>query len=101
MLHKPFSSKDDLKKSFWENIHFGRGVVWYGVNQMITHFSKHPFRQVTVFYSSFSSNHPGRKYIVRQRIESISSPKQQRRPLPSILYLSFYGFNKESKFPEG
>ena len=30
-----FGSKDDLKKSFWKNIHFGRVVVWCGVNQMI------------------------------------------------------------------
>ena len=46
MLHKPFSSKDDLKKSFWKNIHFGR---------------------------------------VRHGNESIPSPNQQRRPLPSLL----------------
>ena len=31
---------DDLKKSFWKNIHFGRVVVWYGVNQMIIHFTE-------------------------------------------------------------
>ena len=27
----PFSSKDVLNKSFWENIHIGRVVAWYGV----------------------------------------------------------------------
>ena len=36
----PFSSKDDLKKCFWKNIHLGRVVVWCGVNQMIIHFSE-------------------------------------------------------------
>ena len=36
--HLAFSSKDDLKKSFWENIHFGRW--WFVVNWMISHFSK-------------------------------------------------------------
>ena len=39
---------DDLKKSFWENIHLGRVVVWYGVNLMIILFLNHPFRQVAV-----------------------------------------------------
>ena len=34
----PFNSKDDLKKSFWKNIHFGSVVVWCGVNQMIIFF---------------------------------------------------------------
>ena len=35
-----FSSKGDLNKSFWENIHFGKVVVWCGVNRMIIHFYK-------------------------------------------------------------
>ena len=49
------TSKNDLKKKrFWENIHFGRVVVWYGVSRMIINFSTHPFRQV--FYSSVSSS---------------------------------------------
>ena len=25
------TTKDDLKKRFWENIHFGRMMVWYMV----------------------------------------------------------------------
>ena len=42
-----------MKKRFWENIHFGREVVWYGVNQEIIHLKhpkhlKHPFRQLAV-----------------------------------------------------
>ena len=41
---------------------------------------KRPF-----FYSSFSSNHPGAKSVVPHGIERIPSPKQQRRPLPSLL----------------
>ena len=32
----------------------------------------------------YSSNHPGAKYVVRY-----GTPKQQRRPLPSLLYKSF------------
>ena len=42
MPHKPFSSKDDLNKKFWENIHFCRVVVWYsyGVKWMISQFFK-------------------------------------------------------------
>ena len=39
-LNIEFSRKDDFNKSFWENLHFGRVVVWYGVNRMIIHFSK-------------------------------------------------------------
>ena len=64
MPHEPFSSKDDWKKSFWVNIHFGRVVVWGGVNQMIIHFFfKHPLRQVAVilFILFFKSSH-GAKY---------------------------------------
>ena len=38
-----FSSKDDFKKIFWKEIHFGRVVVWCGVNQM--DFLKHTFCQ--------------------------------------------------------
>ena len=43
----PFSCKVDLKKKkIWDTIHFGMVVVWYSVNQMIIHVSKHSFRQV-------------------------------------------------------
>ena len=40
MPHKPFKSKDDLNKRFWENIYFVWVVVWYGVNWAKIHFSK-------------------------------------------------------------
>ena len=49
MLHQLFSSKDDLNKSFWENIHFGRVVVWYSVNQIIIHFFKASIPPSTLF----------------------------------------------------
>ena len=40
MPQQPFSLKDDYKKSFWMNIHFGRVVVWCGRNWKIIHFFK-------------------------------------------------------------
>ena len=43
-----FSNKDDLKKSFWKKIHFGRVVVWCGVNLMIIHFSEASILWVSV-----------------------------------------------------
>ena len=57
------AAKDDMSKSFRENIHFGRGVVCYGVNRMIIHFSKasiplssrysiHPFLQIILVENS-------------------------------------------------
>ena len=47
--HLPFSSQDDLKKSFWENNHFGRVVVWCGFNRRIIHYFK-AFIVVILFY---------------------------------------------------
>ena len=57
MPHQTFSSKDDLRKSFWKNIHFGIVVAWCGVNWKILNFSEasilpsvnfsiHPFVQI-------------------------------------------------------
>ena len=40
--------------------------------------------------SSYSSNPSSAKQLARQGIEYIQSPKQQRRPLPFLLYLSFF-----------
>ena len=40
--------------------------------------------------SAYSSNRPGAKELARQGIEAILSPKKQRRPLPSLLYKSFF-----------
>ena len=49
MPHLPFSSKDDLNKKFWENIHFdigwGYAMVWTGWSSIIP---KHLFRQEAV-----------------------------------------------------
>ena len=56
------AAKDDLKKSFWNNIYFG-----------------------SVLFSYFSFNHPGVKSLVRHRIESVLSTNQQRHPWPSLL----------------
>ena len=53
MPHQPFSSKDDLTKSIWKNTHFGRVVVWCGVNQMIIHLS-----EASILPSVRSSIHP-------------------------------------------
>ena len=45
--------KDDWQKSFWKNTHFGRVVVWCGVNQMIIHLS-----EASILPSVRSSIHP-------------------------------------------
>ena len=51
---------------------------------------------VPMFYNSswcnsaYSSNRPVAKYLARQGIETIQPPKKQRRPLPSLLYKSFF-----------
>ena len=83
----PFSSKYDLNKSFWENIHYGRVVVWYGV---IHFFQSIHSAKLPLFYSSFSSQHPGGKIasVAKNLINSAS--KQQRQPLSSLLSLSFF-----------
>ena len=84
------TSKNDLKKKrFWENIHFGRVVVWYGVSRMIINFSTHPFRQV-FFYSSVSS-----KIILVHNSQcgkesnQFHPPKQEQGSLPCLSSLSF------------
>ena len=77
-----------MKKKIWNNIHFGRVMVWCNVS---LHSAKYPF-----FYSSVTSNHPGAKSVVRQGIEPILFPKQQRRPLPSLLYKSFLVYTEET-----
>ena len=51
-----FSSKGDLKKSFWKNIHFGRVGVWFGVNQMISHFSEVFYMSILLFILFFKSS---------------------------------------------
>ena len=71
--HLPFSSKNDLKNSFWKNFHFKRVAVWLHVNQMIIHFSEESILP-SVHYSihPFLSNHPGAKSLVRHGIELLS-----------------------------
>ena len=48
--------------------------------------------------ASLSSNHPGAKLLAWQWIESILSPKQQWRPLPSLLSLSFFFYDSNYKY---
>ena len=57
---------------------FGRRsiLVWCGVNRMI---------KCSFFLSSFSSNHPSAKSLMRHGMKTIQPPNQQRRPLPSLL----------------
>ena len=68
----------------WRTSIFVRVVVRCGVNLMIIHFSKHPFRQVAVilfilFYKSSWC-----------KLASFRPPKPQQRPMPSLLYSSFF-----------
>ena len=66
--------------------------MWYELEDIKLFQSIHT-ANCPFFYSSMSSNHPGPKSGVQQGIESILSHEQQRRPLPSTLYKSFfYGF---------
>ena len=77
---------------FWENIHFGRVVIWYGVKLMNIHFFKASIPPNSLYSINpfLLQHHPGGKYLVRQGIESIPSRKPHRRPLPSLLFLSFF-----------
>ena len=58
------------------------GMVWTRWSSI---FSKRPFCQVALFYSSLSS-----KDLVWQGIESIQSSKQQWRPVASLLSLFIF-----------
>ena len=80
----PLSNKDGLNSSFWENIHFGRVVVWYGACEVVNQMNINFFQAYSTMYIPSSSlyyihpflqNHPGVKYLVRQDMESIPSPK--------------------------
>ena len=59
----PLSNRDGLNNSFWENIHFGRVVVWYGGEPDDHPFfqSIHSIKLPLFLCSSFSSNHSGKK----------------------------------------
>ena len=62
--------------SFWENIYFGRVMVWYGVNRKIIHFSN-----TSILPSSRYFIHPIFQIIlVKKSLCGRWSPKQQRRP---------------------
>ena len=65
----PFSSKNDLKKSFWKNIHFSEASL------PSVRSSIHPILWIL----------HGAKSVVRDGIERVLPPKQQWRPLPSLL----------------
>ena len=71
-----------FEQKFLEIIHFGRVVVWCGVNRMIIHFSKHPFQKVQLAVILFIFFFNSSWYKIA------SAVKQQQRPLPSLLYLS-------------
>ena len=87
MLRWPFSNKDDLKKGFWKNIHFGRLRVWCSVNHCHP-FSLHIRSAKCVFsYSSFSSNHSGANPLL-----SVVPPAATTFPFPSVWFL-FYAFH--------
>ena len=79
-----------MKKSFWKNIHFCTVVVWCAVNQMLMHFSEAtiPPGVFSSMYSTFTSNHPGAKSLVRHGIESISSPNHAAGMTPTLRSLS-------------
>ena len=78
MPHWPFSSNGNLKKRFWKN------MPWCELEDHPFFRSDHSVK-CPFFYSYISSNHPGGKSVVRQGIDSILSPKEQWRPLPSLL----------------
>ena len=63
-----------MVRTGWSSIFFKASILLNSI------YSIHPFLQ----------NHPGAKYLLRQGIELIPSPKQQRRPLPSPLSLSLF-----------
>ena len=51
-------------------MHFGRVVVWYGVNQMIIHFFKASIPPSSLYsINLFLQNYPGGKKLVRQGTE--------------------------------
>ena len=74
---------------------------WEGGGLVCCEPDGHPFFQsinsakYLFLYSSFSSNHTGVKWLGRHG-ESIPSPNQQQRPLPSLLSDSY---SRGSKLP--
>ena len=66
-------------------------VVWYGVNRMIIHFFK-----ATILQDGFYSIHPYLQIILVENswcvkeFNQLRPPNMQQRPLPSLLFLSFF-----------
>ena len=89
MLHLLFSSKDDLKKSFWENIPFRRLVISHFFKASIlpsSRYSIHPFLPIIVKQNSWCRN----------ELNQFCPPSSiQRQPLSSLLYLSFFYAEKQ------
>ena len=95
MRHLPFtwySRTDDLNNSFWENIHFGRVMVLYAVNQMIIQasippsslYSIQPFLQNHGKYCNYSS-------AARNWINSATQTAAMTFAFPSVfMTLSFF-----------
>ena len=76
------------RKVFGRTIHFGRVVVWLGVNQAIIHVSGASILPcVCSSINPFLTYHPGAKSLVRHGIEWIVSHQKQRRPLPYLFLL--------------
>ena len=75
---------------FWENIHFGRVVVWYAVNPMIIHISKASIPPSSHYsiYLFFKSSWCKIDSGARNLINSVHL--KQRRPLPPLMSLSFF-----------
>ena len=51
----PLSNKDGLNNSFWENIHFGRVVVWYGACEVVNQMNINFFQAYSTMYIPSSS----------------------------------------------
>ena len=67
--------KDDWKKSFWKNIHFGKVMVQCGVNQMIRHFS-----EASILSSVRSSIHPLLQIILVLNLQCGMEQNEYRPP---------------------
>ena len=82
------------QQEYFEEKFLGEHPFWGDGGLMWCEPANHPFfksihsAKQLWSYASFSSNRPGAKQA--RGTESIPSLKQQRLPLPSLLYLSFF-----------
>ena len=76
-----------LRKVLLKKIHFGRVLVWCGVNWMIIHFSR-----ASIPPSGCYSIHPFLQIILVQnsQCDNDSVPQAAATTLLSLLYLSFF-----------